>query len=326
MGHSTTWCRGSRCFPAAVSGNAYHSEIGAAGDSDRYSDVRKFNLWQRVLLWSIRRKASKARGEPLTEADWTAVWELHATSGFGLMERFLTALPGSPRCGMCGAPFARPGNMVAKPLGYRPSRKTPSLCATCVEASPPGGAKMPTGVMFADVRGFTSSSEGADPSQVSALLRRFYGCAESMLFPEAIIDKLIGDEVMALYLPYLEHRSGPVPELMLEQARELLAAVGYGSPEGPFVEVGVGLDYGEAFVGNIGQRALFDFTAVGDVVNTASRLQGQAGGGEIVLSERVASELPQPVGERVELQLEGKAEPETAYRLVLDRAAAQPVS
>ena len=51
----------------------------------------------------------------------------------------------------------------------------------------------------------------------------------------------------------------------------------------------LGLDYGEAFVGNIGRRALYDFTAVGDVVNVASRLQGQALGGEIVLSERVAS-------------------------------------
>ncbi len=62
---------------------------------------------------------------------------------------------------------------------------------------------------------------------------------------------------------------------MLEHARALLRAVGYGSGSAPFVEMGIGIDAGEAFVGNIGQRALFDFTAVGDVVNTASRLQGQ---------------------------------------------------
>ena len=71
---------------------------------------------------------------------------------------------------------------------------------------------------------------------------------------------------------------------MLEHGRELLRAVGYGSAEGPFVEMGVGIDFGEAFVGNIGERALYDFTAVGDVVNTASRLQGEAAGGEIVIS------------------------------------------
>src|SRR5437899_478146 len=68
----------------------------------------------------------------------------------------------------------------------------------------------------------------------------------------------------------------------------------YGSDEGPFVELGIGLDFGEAYVGNIGQRALYDFTAVGDVVNTASRLQGQAAGGEIVISGRVAFGLAAP--------------------------------
>ena len=65
-------------------------------------------------------------------------------------------------------------------------------------------------------------------------------------------------------------------------------SVGYGTGDEPFLEIGIGMDVGEAFVGNIGERALYDFTAVGDVVNTASRLQGQAAGGEIVLSDRVA--------------------------------------
>ena len=104
---------------------------------------------------------------------------------------------------------------------------------------------------------------------------------------------------------------------MVEHACELLRSVGYGSGEAPFVEMGVGIDLGEAFVGNIGQRALYDFTAVGDVVNTASRLQAQASGGEVVYSQRVADGLPKPVGTRVELQLKGKREPQIAYRLAV---------
>jgi adenylate cyclase len=217
---------------------------------------------------------------------------------------------------MCSAPFAGLGRLATRPLGFRPSRKNPHYCATCVELSPPGGVTMPTGVLFADVRGFTRDSEHEDPEAVSKRLRRFYGAAEKALFPEAIIDKLIGDEVMALYLPYLKKTDqARVPELMLQHARDLLRAVGYGSREGPFVELGIGLDFGEAFVGNIGQRALYDFTAVGDVVNTASRLQGQAAGGEIVLSERVARGLPTVAGSRVELTLKGKAEPQVAYRV-----------
>ena len=178
---------------------------------------------------------------------------------------------------------------------------------------------MPAGILFADLRGFTARFDGGDPREASEVLRRFYSCAEDVLFPKAVIDKLIGDEVMALYLPSLK-RDLPledVPGVMLEHARGLLDAVGYGSPDGPFVEMGVGLDFGEAFVGNIGQRALYDFTAIGDVVNTASRLQGQARGGEIVLSERVAGGLREEPGTRTEVSLKGKSEPQVAYRVTV---------
>ena len=176
---------------------------------------------------------------------------------------------------------------------------------------------MRAGILFADIRGFTTQSESSDPEEMSRLLRRFYRCAEDVLFPDAIIDKLIGDEVMALYLPEVLRNvdDEEVPALMLEHARGLLHAVGYGTEPGPFVEMGVGIDVGEAFVGNIGDRALYDFTAVGDVVNTASRLQGQAAGGEIVISDRVAEGLSEPAGVREELTLKGKSEPQVAYRV-----------
>ena len=117
---------------------------------------------------------------------------------------FLRALPTSPRCAVCAAPFGGVGRYIAGPLGYRPSRKNPTVCSVCVEFSPPGGMKMPTGVLFADLRGFTARFDGGDPAEASALLRRFYRCAEDVLFPDAVIDKLIGDEVMAIYLPALQ--------------------------------------------------------------------------------------------------------------------------
>ena len=204
---------------------------------------------------------------------------------------------------------------LVRPLGYRPSRKSPNLCATCVESAPPGGMTTEAGVLFADIRGFTRLSEQRDPEEVSTLLRRFYAGAEKILFPEAIIDKLIGDEVMALYLPMYGRFEEAAP-VMLRHARELLRVVGYGSGEPPFAEVGIGLDYGEAFVGNVGQGSLNDFTAIGDVVNVASRLQGQAKGGEIVASARLVERLgAESPGERIELDLKGKAEPVAAYRI-----------
>jgi len=159
---------------------------------------------------------------------------------------------------------------------------------------------MLAGILFADLRGFTARFDGADPEEASIILRRFYRRAEDVLFPDAVIDKLIGDEVMALYLPTLKRDISPgdVPSVMLENARGLLRAVGYGSGEEPFVEMGIGLDVGEAFVGNIGQRALYDFTAVGDVVNTASRLQGEARGEKLCsrTAWRAACRAPSATG------------------------------
>lgn len=301
--------------------NAASSSTGVylvcMGEPDPVRGPQRLTPWQRMAMRAIRKEAGKSGSEPLVEEDWSAVMTMHYTGPGKMLSRLFLRLPTSPRCSMCGAPFAGVGRLIAGPLGYRPSRKNPNLCITCVEASPPGGVTVDTGVLFADLRGFTEESEGRTPRETSDLLRRFYKCAESTFFPEAIIDKLIGDEVMALYLPFL--RPG-IPEneiklLMFGQAVELLRAVGYGSEQGPFVQVGIGLDYGEAFVGNIGERALYDFTAVGDVVNTAARLQGEAAGGEILLSERVAAALGESErGEAVSLQLKGKADPFAAYR------------
>jgi len=271
---------------------------------------------QRLGRRRLMRFAGKNPDEPLGPEDWEAYYRLGTHRTSRVIKRGLRALPSDPRCRFCGAPFKGVGGRVVRPLGYAQSRKNPQLCAVCVELAPPGGTTTDLGVLFADIRGFTAWSEQARPAEVSALLRRFYAHAERTLFPEAIIDKLIGDEVMALYLPML----GPVgdlPALMLDHARRLLEAVAGGDDATDGIGVGVGLDFGEAYVGNIGDRDLFDFTAVGDVVNTAARLQGQAGAGEIVLSGRLAAMLDEVPGEPVDLVLKGKAEPVSAYRVIV---------
>jgi adenylate cyclase len=98
---------------------------------------------------------------------------------------------------------------------------------------------------------------------------------------------------------------------MLADARDLMAAAG------PLLDIGIGLDYGRAFVGNVGSGEVKDFTAIGDVVNTAARLQGVAAAGEAVISERVcavAGGLPPDAVERT-FELKGKSAPERAYVL-----------
>ena len=82
-------------------------------------------------------------------------------------------------------------------FGFGPSRKNPSLCNTCFEKAPMGGVEMEVGVLFADVRGYTSMAEGIAPESVADTLNRFYDAASHVLSRSAIIDKLVGDEVMA---------------------------------------------------------------------------------------------------------------------------------
>jgi adenylate cyclase len=100
-----------------------------------------------------------------------------------------------------------------------------------------------------------------------------------------MIDKPIGDEVMAFFVRGV---SGPnYRRRAVEAGRELLEAVGYGSDEGPWIDVGIAVNAGIAYVGNVG-RAVVDFTALGDPVNAAARMQQNAAGGELLVASGVA--------------------------------------
>jgi adenylate cyclase len=104
--------------------------------------------------------------------------------------------------------------------------------------------------------------------------------------------------------------------VMLDHSRRLLEGLGYGSPQGPALDLGIGLDYGEAFVGNIGgTNAVSDFTAIGDVVNTAARLQSCASSGEVLVAERLARFLDAPAGSPELLTVKGKNDPVAAQRV-----------
>ena len=202
-------------------------------------------------------------------------------------------------------------------FGRGPSRKNPTMCSICFEQAPMGGVKLEIGVLFADVRGFTSLAENMAPDDVATLLNRFYAAASEVLTRSGIVDKMVGDEVMALYLPRLigEHWVDDI----VRDAADLLAAVGYGTPEGPWLPLGVGIDIGQAYVGNVGAGAVKDFTALGDVVNTASRLQSAATAGQIVMSERLFDRLSTPPSDAspVSLDLKGKQDAEQARVLDL---------
>jgi adenylate cyclase len=233
-----------------------------------------------------QRPPNELVGEPADVAFFDEVISGHAARGFF---RVMRRLPSEPRCRLCHAPFGGGGGRIMRRFGYGPSRKNPHLCNTCFEKAPMGGVEMEVGVLFADVRGFTALAEQMPPDEVAQLLNRFYAAASAVLTRSAIIDKLVGDEVMALYLPPLLGKDWE--DELVRDATDLLSSVGYGPSQEPWLPLGVGLDVGRAYVGNVGAGDVKDFTALGDVVNTAARLQSAAAAGQIVLSERLFDRL-----------------------------------
>lgn len=164
-------------------------------------------------------------------------------------------------------------------------------------------------MLFADVRGSTSLGERMEPSAFAALMNRFYGAANSALLQHrAVIDKMLGDEVMAFFIP---GSSAGYRKNAVRAAVDLLKSVGYGTPAGGWIPLGVSVHAGPAYVGKIGGSGIHDFTCLGDAVNTGARLQAEAAPGELVISEGVYPEVAAdyPDLERQVLSLRGKEEP-----------------
>jgi adenylate cyclase len=259
------------------------------------------------LSWGKRPQDLK--GDPVDAAFFDDLMNGHLPRAFvSVMRR----LPSEPRCRLCRAPYGGAGGRIMRRFGFGPSRKNPTLCNTCFEKAPMGGVEMEIGVLFADVRGFTSLCERMAPDEVAQMLNRFYASATEVLTKSAIVDKLVGDEVMALYLPQL--LSPRWEDELVRDATDLLRSVGYGTSDEPWLPLGVGIDVGRAYVGNVGAGDVKDFTALGDVVNTTARLQSLASAGQIVLSERLFDRLTtRPASATAtSLDLKGKEEPEPA--------------
>ena len=175
---------------------------------------------------------------------------------------------------------------------------------------------MPLSVLFADVRGYTHLTEGLSPAEVPALMNRFYGTASSaLLSAEALLGQVEGDNVMGLFVPGLAGKH--YPRKAVEGAGALLRSVGYGSDEGNWLDIGIGIASGEEFVGNVGGGGYKDFTALGDVTNTAARLTAQAAAGEILIDAETYAVVVEdyPDARRRELELKGKSAPVEAFAI-----------
>ena len=159
-------------------------------------------------------------------------------------------------------------------------------------------------------------AEQLSPVEVTSFATRFYETGSKALLPRgALLGQIAGDQVQAIFVPGLataEYRNEAV-----SAGRALLEALGYGSAEGNWVEVGVGIASGEEFVGNVMGGGYKDFTALGNVTNTAARLTSIARGGEIIVDTETYAAVAElyPEAEPRELDLKGKRAPVKSYTI-----------
>jgi adenylate cyclase len=220
------------------------------------------------------------------------MWERMLTGDFPRLQRMRRiwgALPSPPRCKLCNAPFRGPGGVLMRAIAYGPSPLNRRLCKWCIRAAHkhPGGAEVEISVLFADVRGSTAIAERMLPEEFSRLMARFYGVAADVIDEwDGIVDKFVGDGAVALFIPGFagsDHAADAIAA-----ARGLLELTGNDGPEA-WIPVGAGVHTGKSFVGTVGEGDARDFTALGDTVNTAARLTGLAGAGEILVSAAAAT-------------------------------------
>ncbi|HLX99001.1 MAG TPA: adenylate/guanylate cyclase domain-containing protein [Roseiarcus sp.] len=218
-----------------------------------------------------------------------------------------------PLRGLVSLPF--------RAFGIRPSRMNPNTCTICemmfTKVMKARQVEIEATILFADLRGYTSLSESRPQGEISEILDAFYdACAETIWEGDGIVNKTMGDAIMAVFnfpIRRADHAIEAVRAARAIQerwrARRQLLSKSLGA-EGEAIGVGIGVDSGKINFGEFG-RAHHDLTAIGTVVNVASRAQSAAAAGEILVTasvyERARSELEN--SQPHDYRLKGLAEP-----------------
>jgi adenylate cyclase len=200
------------------------------------------------------------------------------------------------------------------------------------KADPAAAQRREVAVLFADVSGFTAMSEKLDAEDVHELMNRcFAGLGAAIQEEGGYIDKYIGDNVMALFGAPVAHEDDP--------ARACRAALGIQTFIGEFsaqcereaglkLQMRIGVTYGLVLAGGVGSDVKMDYTVMGDTVNLASRLEGAAAPGSVLVSEEVYRHAQHDFefGPALQLQVKGKEKPVTAFALLREASAVRFVA
>jgi len=182
-----------------------------------------------------------------------------------------------------------------------------------------GGAKRPVVIFFSDIRDFTPMSEKMVPDEIARLLTEYFTEMVEIVFEfGGTLDKFMGDAIMALWGAPIAHDDDADRAMKAAiKMQEVLAVLNqkWADDGRQQVEIGIGINFGEVFAGNIGSDQRMEYTVIGDPVNVASRLCSKAGPGDIMISEPFFKALknPPPVENLEPIALKGKAEAVSTY-------------
>jgi len=155
-----------------------------------------------------------------------------------------------------------------------------------------GGVSQTITILFADIRGFTRISEHAPPERIVSLLNRYFSAMTDIIFAHGgTLDKYLGDGLMALFgapTTTPDDANNALNAAVAMQRRVLGINIELQAEGLPEIGVGMGLHTGEVIVGYIGSERRSEYTAIGDAVNTCARLESNARGGEILMSDAAA--------------------------------------
>jgi adenylate cyclase len=201
---------------------------------------------------------------------------------------------------------------------------TPHLAAR-IASSPDaiklGGDKRRVAILFSDIRGFTALSETMNPDTMARLLTEYFTEMVECVFRHGgTLDKFIGDSVMAQWGAPIgeEDDCDRAMQAALDMMVELDRLNERWRAEGrPTLDIGIGLNVGDVFAGNIGSDRRLEYTVIGDAVNVSSRLCGAAKAGEILLSDYFKQGLkaPPPLEELPPMELKGKSQKLPVFRV-----------
>ncbi len=244
----------------------------------------------KILEFFVDKKFFKETWYFYLTGEWHAPFpdELKIYRGFfDFQYKFNWIFPSELHCHECGKPMTGFWGHMFRPMGSAPSSFSPKLCVSCEKSARQYelGTEVELTMIFADVRDSTPLAESLGSTGFRDIINRFFKETSRVLVEHnAMVNRLIGDQVIGLFVPRFVGKNHA--KAALDAAIELLRVTGHGSGSEPWISVGAGVHTGTAYVGAIGAaEGVTEIAVLGIAPTLCARLSSKAAAGEILISE-----------------------------------------